>query len=71
MFLFTVYEYNLFHAVIERKHPIKKKVTRQEFLKSMQYDVMRKKLELFALKEKNFRLQNRKLKLEIYGLKRG
>ena len=71
--ILTVNRYNmfLFHTVQERKHPIKKTVTKGEVLKSLQYDMIRKELELFALKKTNLRLQNKKLKMEIHGLKRG
>ena len=38
---------------------------------SLRYEIMRKENTLFDLRKENLKLRNEKLKLEIYGLKRG
>ena len=40
-------------------------------LKALKHEMMRKENALFDLMKENLKLQNEKLKLEIYGLKRG
>ena len=45
--------------------------TNEKDIKNLQYEMMQKESSLFDLKKENLKLQNEKLKLEIYGLKRG
>ena len=52
-------------------HPFVINTVSKDDLKALKHEMMRKENVLFDLMKENLKLQNEKLKLEIYGLKRG